>query len=68
VLLRRPDRCNQEQFEGSRHKGRSGWKVLIVRTDDAWTVERSDGISRRSDGYKGSNFSDLEFVQNLLEV
>jgi hypothetical protein len=24
-----------EQFEASRHRGRSRWKVLVVRTDDA---------------------------------
>jgi hypothetical protein len=61
VLLRRLDGCNQEKFEGSRHKGRSGQKVLVVRTNDAWTVEHPDGC-------KGSDFSNLESVQNLLEV
>jgi hypothetical protein len=35
VLLRRPDEWNQEQFEGSQHRGRSRWKVLVVQTDDA---------------------------------
>jgi hypothetical protein len=57
-----------EQFKASRHKGRSGWKVLIIETDDAFTVERPDGISRRLDGCKGSNFFDLESVQNFLET
>jgi hypothetical protein len=61
VLLICPDRCNLEQFEASRHRGRSGPKALVVRTDDAWTVERPDGC-------KGSDFSDLESGQNLLEV
>jgi len=40
VLLKRPDRCKLEQFEDSRHRGRSEREVLIVRTDDAldsWT-------------------------------
>jgi hypothetical protein len=60
VLLRRSDGCKLEQFEASRHKGRSGWKVLVVRTNDAWTVERLDGISRRSDGCKGTEFNCLE--------
>jgi hypothetical protein len=68
VLLRHPDECNQKQFEGSRHRGRSGWKVLIVWTDNAWIVERPNGISRRPDGCKGSDFSYLESVQNLLET
>jgi len=35
VLLKRPNGCKLEQFEASRHRGRSGWKVLVVRTDDA---------------------------------
>jgi hypothetical protein len=35
VLLKRPDGCKLEQFEASRHRGRSGQKVLILRTDDA---------------------------------
>jgi hypothetical protein len=39
-----------------------------VRTDDAWTVECPDGISCRPDGCKGSDFFDLESVQNLLET
>jgi hypothetical protein len=68
VLLRRPDGCNLEQFEASRHRGRSGQKVLVVQTDDAWTVDRPNGISRRLDGCKGSDFSDLESKQNLLEL
>jgi hypothetical protein len=36
VLLKRLDRCKLEQFETSRHMGRSGREVLIVGTDDAW--------------------------------
>jgi hypothetical protein len=35
VLLKRPDECKLEQFETSRHRGRSGRKVLVIRTDDA---------------------------------
>jgi hypothetical protein len=38
-----------------------------VQTNDAWTVERPDGISRRPDGCKGSDLSDLEAVQSLQE-
>jgi hypothetical protein len=59
VLLKCPDRCKLEQFEASRHMGRSERKVLIVQTDDAWTVERPDKISHRPEGCKGSDFSDL---------
>jgi len=62
VLLRHPDGCNLEQFEASRHRGRSGRKVLVVRTDDALIVERPDGISRRPDECKGSDCSYLESV------
>jgi hypothetical protein len=60
VLLRRLDGCNLEQFKVSRHRGRSGRKVLVVRMDDAWTIECLERISHRSDGCKGSDFSDLE--------
>jgi hypothetical protein len=35
VLLKRPDGYKLEQFEASRHRGRSGRKVLVVQTDDA---------------------------------
>jgi hypothetical protein len=59
VLLKHPDGCKLEKFEASRHRGRSGRKVLIVRTDDAWTVKHLDGISRRLDSCKGSDFTDL---------
>jgi hypothetical protein len=57
VLLRRPDGCNLEQFEASRHRGRFERKVL----------ECPDRISRHSDEFKGSDSSDLETMQNLLE-
>jgi len=30
VLLKRPNRCKLEQFEASRHRGRSGRKGLVV--------------------------------------
>jgi len=43
VLLKRPDGCKLEQFEASRHRGRSGRKVPVVRTDDAldrWASRR----------------------------
>jgi len=59
MLLKRPDGCKLEQFEASWHRGRSGRKVLIVRTDDAWIVECLDGTSRHPDGCKGSDFTDL---------
>jgi len=65
---RRLDECKPEQFEGSRHKGRSGWKVLIIQTDVTWVVKHPDGISRRLDECKGSNFFDLKSMQNFLEA
>jgi len=68
VLLRRPDGCKLEQFEASQHRGRSGRKVLIVQTDNAWKVERLDGISCRLDGCKGTELTSLNSAQSLLEV
>lgn len=62
MLLRPPDGCNLEQFEASRHRGRFRQKVFVVRTDDALTIERPDGISHRPDGCKGSDCSYLESV------
>jgi hypothetical protein len=67
VLLRHRNGCKLEQFEGFQHRGRSKREVLVVRTDDAWIVEHPNGISRRPDGHKGSDFSDMESEQNLLE-
>jgi hypothetical protein len=60
MLLRRLDGCKLEQFEASRHRGRFRRKVLVVRTDDAWTVEGPDEISCRLDGCKGTEFNYLE--------
>jgi hypothetical protein len=54
VLLRRPDGCKLEQFEASRHRGRSRRKVLVVRTDNAWTVECPDSITCRPNGCTGT--------------
>jgi hypothetical protein len=60
--------CNLEQLEASRHRGRSRRKVLIVRMDDAWTVECPDGISHLPDGCKRlKNFTVLKSAQSLLE-
>jgi hypothetical protein len=59
VLLKRPGGCKLEQFEASRHRGRSRRKVFVVWTDDAWIVGLPYGISHRPDGWKGSDFSDL---------
>jgi len=54
VLLRRPNGCKLEQFEASWHRGRSRQKVLIVQTDDAWTVKHPDGTTCRSDRCTGT--------------
>jgi hypothetical protein len=42
VLLKRLDGCNQEQIEAFEHRGMSGQKDLVVRTDDALIDERPD--------------------------
>jgi len=36
--------------------------------DDALTDERSNGMTRRPDGWQGTEFSDLQTLQNLLEA
>jgi hypothetical protein len=59
-----PDRCKQEQFEASRHRGTSRRKVLIVRTDDTLTDERPDRILHRLDGCKGT---ELHCFESCLE-
>jgi len=33
-----------------------------------WTAGRPDGMTRRSNGWQGIEFSDLQTVQNLLET
>jgi hypothetical protein len=43
-------------------------ETLGVRTDDALTNERPDGMTRRPDGWQGTEFSDLQTAQNLLEA
>jgi len=55
-----------EQFEASRQRGRFGRKYLVVRTDDAWTVERSEGRTRRPDGCKGIELTALNSAQSLF--
>jgi hypothetical protein len=57
-----------EHFKTSRHKGRSERKVLVVRTDDAWTVERLDEISCLPNGCKGTDQYVLNSAQSLLEA
>jgi hypothetical protein len=59
VLLKRSDGCELEQFDASRHRGRSGLKVLVVQTNDAWTVERPNGKTRHPDGCNGTEFNCL---------
>jgi hypothetical protein len=66
MLLRRPNGCKLEQFEASWQRGRSGRKVLIVRTDDAWTVERLDDITCHPNGCKGTKLIALNSAQSLL--
>jgi hypothetical protein len=68
VLLKRPDGYMLEQFEASWHRGRLGWKVLVIRMDDTWIVESLDGISCRPDCCKGTELTALNSAQNFLEV
>jgi len=44
------------------------WTVLVFQMNDAWIVERPNGISRCPNRCKGSDFSNLESGQNLLET
>jgi len=57
VLPWRPDGWNLELLESSRHWWVSGRMLL--------TDECSDILLGRPDGNKGSDFSELEFAQNL---
>jgi hypothetical protein len=55
VLLKRPEGCKLEQLEAFWHRGRSGRKVLVVRTDDAldsWASGRYITSSGRLQGIR----------------
>jgi hypothetical protein len=67
MLLRCSDGCNREQFKASGHRGMSGLKVLVVRTDDTSTNECLDGISRPPDECKGTELYCFESC-SLLEA
>jgi len=56
VLLKHPEGCKLEQFEASRHKGRSGRKVLVVRTDDALDSWASGQYIKSSGRLQGIRF------------
>jgi hypothetical protein len=56
VLLKRPDGCKLEQLEASRHRGRSGLKVLIVQTDDALNSWASGRYITSSEQLQGIQF------------
>jgi hypothetical protein len=40
--------------------------IHVVRTDDALLDGRPDGMTCRPDGWQGTEFYDLQNVQNLL--
>jgi hypothetical protein len=67
VLLRRPNKCNLEQFEASGHRWESGWKVLIVHMEVAWlkSVQTKYHVIRMD--ARDLNFTVLKSTQNLLE-
>jgi hypothetical protein len=56
VLLKRLDGCKLEQFEASRHKGRSGRNVPVVRTDDALDSWAFGRYITSSGGLQGIRF------------
>jgi hypothetical protein len=56
VLLKGSDGCKLEQFKASWHRGRSGRKVLVVRTNDALDSWASGRFITSSEGLKGIQF------------
>jgi hypothetical protein len=65
MLLKRLNRCKLEQFEASDTEEGPDGKFSSSGRMMLWTVGRPDSMSHRPNGYKGSDFSDL---QNLLEA
>jgi hypothetical protein len=66
-LLNRSDGCKPEQFE-ARHRGRFVLESTSSGRLMLWTAGRPDGMTRRPDGWQGTEISDLQTVQNLLET
>jgi hypothetical protein len=60
-LLKRPDKCKLEQFKASQNRGSSGRESTSSGRLVLWTAERPDD-------WQGTEFSDLQTVQNLLEA
>jgi hypothetical protein len=58
----RPDVCKLEHFEDSRHRGRSGRESTSSGRMMHWTAGRSNGMTRRPDGWRGTEFFDLQIV------
>jgi len=56
VLLKRPDWCKLEQFETSRHRGRFGRKVLVVRKGNALDSWASGWYITSSERLQGIRF------------
>jgi hypothetical protein len=54
----------QAETEAFRCSEGSGQKSTSSRQMEQWTDERPDGMTRRPDGWQGTDFSDL---QNLLK-
>jgi hypothetical protein len=45
----------------------SGWYGTSSGRLELWTDERPNGMTRRLDGWQGTEISDLKTVQNLLK-
>jgi hypothetical protein len=67
-LLNRPDGCKLEQFEASRHEGRSGRESTSSGWMMLWIDGCPDGMTCPLDGRLGIKFSYLQTMQNLLET
>jgi hypothetical protein len=66
-LLKCLDVCKLEQFEASRHRGRSRWESTSSGRLMYWKARHPDGITHRPDDWQETEFSDLQTVHNVLE-
>jgi len=57
----------QAGIEASRFKGVSGRKSTSSGRMMLWSIGSLDGIACRPDGWQGTNFFDLQTMQNPLK-
>jgi hypothetical protein len=55
MLLRRPDGCKLDRTFSIQWRART--EVHVVRTDDAWSDWRSEGVAHRPDGLNSCQMS-----------